>query len=334
MAKFKQEPNVELGNPYHVQIHLLNSCINDCSYCYLKASRANSILKSNRIKSFLNKLEKYNAKYKLNISITLTGGDLFLYPELETLFKYLNKSNNIISVSLLLNSLWHKKSKYLISIIANKIDNVQLNLDNVKDRPQDLRWLEENNIPFSTKILLSKDNSYYKKQKNSLKNLIKNHPELCISVDRFIPTNKNQIRDLCSHKELQKKLSDISQLAKGTFISDDPVVKILLNQKIHYKKNTIHGCSIGNGSVTVYPNGSIKLCARIPKLETGFTIDNFDLYKYIEFTNKLKASIKTDCIKCTKYKFCQGGCPATSFFQNNKLSKDINCFYEKDKITN
>ena len=134
---------------------------------------------------------------------------------------------------------------------------------------------------------------------------------------------------MCSLKELREKASEILILSNGNFVCDDPIIKLLFDQKEKLQTDSLHGCSIGKGSVTVYPDGAIKLCARIPKFETGLTIENFDLKEYIHLANKLTRKIHDKCRKCTEYQFCKGGCPATFFVKSNRLDKDINCYYEE-----
>ncbi len=317
-----------VGDPYIIQVHLLNSCINDCEYCYIKSPSA-QFLSPERLRSFFQKFEEYNNRYNLKISVSLTGGDLFLYPHLKWVIEYLRKAENVSSVSLLLNSLWHKNSKKIISRITNKIENVQLNIDNIKDREEDLEWLTGKGIPVNIKILLSKNSNYYDSQKDILKKLMKNNPNLFVSVDRLIPATREQLKEMCSLEELEDKTNEILTLSNDNFISDDPIIKLLLNKKEKLQEDSIYGCSIGKGSVTVYPDGAIKLCARIPSFKTGFTVENFVLKEYIRFSNKLTESIHFKCKDCDKYQLCQGGCPASSFVKNNKLNKDINCYHEK-----
>jgi radical SAM protein with 4Fe4S-binding SPASM domain len=323
--KFTKKSAMYIGSPYLMQVHLLNSCINDCDYCYIK-SPSTQILNPQRLIKFFQKFEEYNNKYNLEIAVSLTGGDLFLYPYLELVVEYLKRAKNVSSVSLLINSLWHKNSKKIVLKISNKLENVQLNIDNIKDREEDLKWLVRKKIPVNIKILLSKDLNYYNSQKNILKKLTKSNPKLYISVDRLIPTTRKQLKNICSLKELEEKINEILVLSKGKFVSDDPIVKLLLSKKEKLLKDSMYGCSIGKGSVTVYPDGSIKLCPRIPKFNTGFTVENFDLKKYLRFSEKLTERIHVKCKGCNKYQLCKGGCPASSFIKNNTLDKDINCY--------
>ncbi len=320
--------SMRIGDPYLIQFNLLSNCINNCEYCYIKSSVPSS-LELKRLKLFLKKFEEYYKTYNLKISVTLTGGDLFLYQDLKWIIEYLEKSKNVTSVSLLVNSLWHKNSKEIISKISNKIDNIQLNIDNIENREEDFKWLTNKGISISISLLLSKDFNYYTFQKKVLKKLIKKNPNLYISVNRLIPTKKEQLKDICSLRELQEKINELLILSKGKFISDDPIINHLLNKVEKFQKDSIYGCSIGKGSVTVYPDGSIKLCARIPDFNTGFTIENFELEKYLSFTKGLMEKKNKECNKCPEYRFCGGGCSASSFIKANKLSKDINCYYEK-----
>lgn len=320
---------VIIGNPYFLQFNLLTACINDCEYCYLRGYKSGN-LSYKRVSLLLNKFQKYFDDYGLTISVSLTGGDLFMYPSLGILLKYLKKAEYVSSVYLLLNSLWYKNSKDRILLIKDKIGGIQLNIDNIHDRLEDLAWLYEENIPVNVKVLLSNDNIYYTKQLEILRKIIKLYPRTYVSVDRFVPVKKEQIKMVCSYEELKEKVRVLKIISKGNFITDDPIVGNLLEVD-NKEGDSLMGCSIGRGSITIYPDGSIKLCSRIPSYDTGFTVENFDLEKYVSFTTRLLENTYKECRKCSSYESCFGGCPATSFVLDNKLSKDIHCVWKTKK---
>lgn len=325
-----KENDLIIGDPYLLQFNLLKKCKYNCDYCYLKDYK-DTILSFDKIREFLNKFNHYTSTYNFELSITLTGGDIFFYPELFKLIKHLCSLNYIKNISLLINSLWHEKAKgYILYIKNHKPLSVQINIDELQKQEDDLKFLINENIPTNVKILLSRDSKYYKQQTDLLLHLLKKYPRLLVSVDRLIPTKRDALSLVPSFSEIKKKVHYLFNISKGNFISDDPIIKILVNPNIDINsKEELTGCSIGIGSTTIFPDGAIKLCARLPNFETGYTMENFDFTEYILYTKKLLQTARDQCKNCSLYKSCKGGCPATSYIINNKFTKDFHCVKER-----
>lgn len=320
---------VLIANPYYVQLHLLKDCIFNCSYCYLKNCEDGSRLKVNQIKKLLRQFTTYYQNYGLQTHINLTGGDIWLYQNLERILELLDKLPAVISYSLLINSLWHKKSMTLIKKYRQKISLVQLNIDALRKRPDDLTFFEQNKLRCVVKIMLSRNEPYYRQQLNTLKMLIKIHPEMQVSVDRLCPISANQANQTLSTVELKQKLHEILAITKNIFIVDDPLLKsYLLTERLlkTSPENAWTGCVIPSGGLAIYPNGQVKLCARLPIIDTGFTIDNFVLDQYIEGFASIRQQQLAPCPKCKYKNACQGGCPATSYIDKRIITKDKQCW--------
>jgi radical SAM protein with 4Fe4S-binding SPASM domain len=319
-----------IGDPYLLQFNLLKKCKYSCDYCYLRDYK-DVVLPFEQIKDFLKKFSFYTSTYNFELSISLTGGDIFLYPNLFKLIEHLCRLDYIKNISLLINSLWHKQAKdYILYIKDHKPLSVQINIDELRDREEDLAFLINQNIPTNVKILLSKNQKYYEQQTSLLLYLLKKYPQLLVSVDRLIPTKKEALPSVLSLDDIKKKVHHIFNISKENFITDDPIIKLILNSNIDVnQEDELTGCSIGIGSTTIFPDGKIKLCARIPNFETGYNIENFELKKYILYTKRLLQTARDQCKSCSLYKSCKGGCPATSYIINNKFTKDFHCVKRK-----
>lgn len=323
-----------VGNPYLIQFNLLVDCIYNCNYCYLGLIRKKNkkqFIPVSDILEFLDKFRDYHTEYSLKISLNLTGGDLWLYPDIDKLFSSINEMDFVEDVSLLLNSLWHPQAKKYISIIKRKISLIQLNIDALKDRESDIIYLQQKNTPTVVKILISKNTFYFNFQMEVLKHLRKKVPKLLVSIDRLCPVNKSQLTEMLTSSETEEKIKLIRHTNPDLFIIDDPLVNTRILKK-HSQGNSINvsnilnGCIIRGGGLSVYPDGKIKLCSRIPSYETKFDTDNFDLIKYVKKFSSIYQKATSSCQSCALFSQCAGGCPATSFLYNNQeLAKDYYC---------
>ncbi len=320
---------INIANPYYVQLHLLADCIFNCSYCYLKGYDRKSMLSKKQINTFLNKFNNYYQDFGLRVHINLTGGDIWLYEGISEIFFLLKKHKVVQDFSLLLNSLWHEDSYKIIKDNKNSISLVQLNIDAINNRDKDIQFLSKEKIRFVIKILLSNNEHYYIKQLNILRKLLRKYPDLLVSIDRICPTNQSNKKMRLSVKNLKKKLLEIRSIANNVLIVDDPLVSAFFNKaKSESEKGFWNGCVIPSGGLAVYPNGEVKLCARIPNYTTGFTINNFTLEHYIDSFSEIRNQQMKNCNKCPISAQCQGGCPATSFIDKNIITKDHQCLYE------
>jgi len=321
-----------LGSPYLVQVNALTRCFFGCSYCYLKNFYLNTdyFLPLADYRRFLDKFSTYHSNYGLDLRVDLTGGDLWLHPEYGQIIEETVKRNYITKIGLMVNSLWHKQARQAIKKIGKKLVTVQLNIDAyLKDtNDADIEFLLKENIPTGIKILLSKNGDYFKFQLKILRRLNKKYPDLKVSVDRLCPTNESQIQQVIVGSEMEKRLEKVKSV-NAQFVTEDPLLSAK-RKIIECEEDDLVGCSIPNGALTLYPDGKVKLCARIPSFETGFTIDNFDLLDYVgEMDWVIKARSK-GCDGCALIARCRGGCPATSFIYNGgKIGRDINCVLVK-----
>ncbi|MBI2310448.1 SPASM domain-containing protein [Candidatus Collierbacteria bacterium] len=324
--------DVVLGNPYLVQVNLLTDCIYRCDYCYLKELRDHKeqFLPLSRLKKFIKKFAVYKKLYGLELCLNLTGGDLWLHPEIGEVFNFVSLSPIVVKVGLMINSLWSDKSRDLILEIKPKLSSVQLNIDALLNREEDLVWLSNQGIRRSVKILLSQNRSYFQTQLITLKSLVKADPNLRVAVDRLCPVGVDQIGDVVNLESSLEMIDEIRNIVGSTYIEDDPLLlAVLIDKKVLPEDQnfdeSLRGCAIPGGGTVIFPDGSIKLCARIPDFSTGFEIENFDLIKYVTKFSKVK-KVYRKCSSCKLQTNCLGGCPASSYIANGyKIGADINC---------
>lgn len=318
----EEEQKICIADPFVIQIHLIKKCSLRCSYCYLRSAK-DDYLNIEHLKKFLTSFSLLAKKYKFNLHINLTGGDLFFHPEIEQICRYVYRCSSVERISLLINTLWHKDAHKIILALKNKLDVIQVNIDVISSRIDDVKFLKENNIKTVAKIMLARNNNIERQIKNARK-LQKSNPEILISVDRFCPQSIDEYKYVLNHQEL---IDVIKKLKKEflLFITDDPLVESLTSKKANILNGGMYGCIIPCGGLAVFPDGKIKLCARISQFETNFNIKNFNLLKYIQTFEHINDIIKEKCTNCNFVKLCNGGCVATSYNLTKKFTRDAQC---------
>jgi len=261
------------------------------------------------------------------------GGDLWLHPEIFQILKYTHDLSHVAHIYLAVNNLWSKEARLYLQQFKDKIGGVQLNIDALEGRFDDLLFLQENKIPAGVKIVLTKQHNIKQRIKMAQR-LNRLCPDLLIFVDRLCPQSLEEYKYALSLEELKETISILGKTFKH-FRSEDPLVKtlLLLNKKeaTRLKDDEIGGCVIPNGGLAVYPDGKIKLCSRVSSFDTGYNIRNFDLLDYISKFGYLREK-RVRCKLCNFFPSCQGGCPATSFAKENKFSRDLHCLLQSNQI--
>lgn len=315
-----------LGSPYLIQFNLLTQCPNHCDYCYLKQLGSKRLSLSD-VEKFLNKFKEISQKYKLKLNINLLGGDLWLHPEIDKIIKFLFEQENVKGISICVNNLWSSEGKSLILKYKDKINVVQLNIDSLEGRQDDIIFLEKHIIPAGVKIMLSKYHNI-KRRIRIAKRFIKLNPDLKIFITRLCPQNKEELRHVMEFGDLLDITSELKNNFKN-FSTEDPLVKTLIGKSYNISEDCIQGCLIPNGGLTVFPDKTIKICARIPSFKTGFTINNFDFIKYLKAFSYI-SRIRKQCDRCKFFESCQGGCLATSYIKYNGFDRDIHCLIKNE----
>lgn len=315
-----------IANPFVVQVHLNKKCSLKCSYCYLRGVK-DDYLSFTNLKKFLNSFKSFFKNNKLVLAVSIVGGDLFFHPDVYKICQYVFKKESVKYVSLLVNTLWHKDAYKIILMLKSKLDAVQVNIDMIESRVEDIKFLKDNNVKTIIKIMLAKNNDI-KRQIKIAKRLREINPKILVSIDRFCAQSESEYKNVLSQKEL---FSFVKKLKKEfpLFITDDPLVKSFLAKKTSCVDDNqwdeMRGCIIPNGGLAVFPSGDIKLCARIAQFETGFNIKNFNLIKYIQGFRYIKNEIKKNCSGCNFEELCDGGCVATSYNVAKKITNDAQC---------
>lgn len=143
--KFSEDKTDTICMPSIYYIHLTYKCNLSCTYCYNKDIRKNKKeLPLEQWKKIIDKIVPYAS------SITLTGGEVFLYQNLLNLVQYIKEKKRTISINCISNCM-HDFSEERFQTILAYIDTITFSCDSVyaeKDRKGFNPDLFRNNIKY------------------------------------------------------------------------------------------------------------------------------------------------------------------------------------------
>jgi len=275
----QKEKEVWINKEYLVQLNLTGKCRLNCEFCYMIPHK-NRYLSLKKIKLLWENLRKHSKERGLDYRVNITGGDIFEHPEWEEIAKFIAKEKTITAVDPLINKFWSKDHLKLLEILKNKINFVQLNSEVVSE--EDILAVKEIGKKVILKIALYKGDT--KKEIEKLKRLSDKFDNIIISIDLIIPQkncrgckNDYLIFQMSELKDEVKKLKDI--FGKKLWLLSTTVKREYLKE--------VYYCPVPFGGMYVMPDNKIVPCSRYSHLDTGFTIDNFDLIAYVKKFDKL-----------------------------------------------
>jgi len=283
-----------INNEVLVQLNVTAKCPLNCEFCYIKQKYGNEDLSFYKILKLWNNLKKYYDEYGITYRVNITGGDIFYYPELEKLLYFLKDNDSVTAVDPLLNTFWNEEHKRLLNIVIDKITYIEFNVLLVKD--SDIEYAYDNTKWVVLKYPLYKGNT--KKMLYKVVNLMKKWENVILAFDWIIPQSKEfveytYIKDIKGGVEEAKRVIEILE-REG--LKDRVLPLFCIVEREVFGRTYL--CGVGIQNIYVMPDGKIVPCSRYPWLDTGFTIDNFDLFEYFSKFNKL---ISNTCLFENKY---------------------------------
>lgn len=275
----KDPKGIWLNKEYLVQLNLTGDCPLDCEFCYMVAHKK-EYLGLQKIKALWKNLRKYSKKNGIEYRVNLTGGDIFQHPHWKEIAEFIAQESTITAVDPLINTFWNKSQLELLKILGKKINFVQLNSDVVTEK--DIIAVRNIGRKVVLKIALYKGNT--KKKIEKLRRLSEKFDNVIISIDLIIPQkcSKGKKKDYLIFNKAELKRE--AEKLKGIF--GDKLWLLSTTIKREYL-NQVYYCPVPFGGMYVMPNNKIVPCSRYSHLETGFNMDNFDLFKYVSKYNKL-----------------------------------------------
>lgn len=350
-------PAYNLANTFNeLSIELTHKCTLNCIYCSSNSSLDNSLFLN--VSKLIETIKNVKNRFKIK-SISLSGGESFLYPDFLKLLKFLadlkidliiytsgvliDKNNNLVSFTEdIINSISNIKDQ--ISVVFNiqghnkelieSINRVPKSFNIIRESIEKLRnkgiLIEANIVPFQINYKFLEDIAWFCYYENFTKiHFLRfvpqgrgRNPNLYINESEFKEINLRLIKIL-EDKKLQKKM-EIRVGHPCNFL-------FLLNKSELFKLEKNHFCRGGFDAPLILPNGDISMCPAWKNLKR-FTIGNIYTHKFEDlwfsknfqiFRNFIEngyKSLREPCRSCNFLAVCRGKCVA----QRILYQKDIN----------
>lgn len=320
---------------------LTESCNCSCEFCIRQNMQIEKHMELTQALFYLNKLNDF---YK-DSSIVLTGGEPFLYPNIECI---ISESLKLFrNVAITTNGSFSKKNADMLKTYLARGLKIQFSIDGTKDVHNKIRGKDAyekliNNISYLSKYSQSFSISTTV-TKGNIENILFLAKELNKVPFKFWKVSQEQLTDPCIDKLIDNSLWN-SMVDKLVVISRRPVIvskyfDFQLFDKFRdfaeqHERDIVRNCGFGLRKLYVSPNFDISPCSC-----TDIIVGNLnqnDLKTIYKRLNSLSDfSIKEDsaCIKCKYLNLCHGGCPGYSLKVFGEFGKgDIRCPYVKEKV--
>lgn len=318
-------------------IHVSGKCNLKCPFCYsLSGENNKNVLDCDKLIHFLSDIEEEKGN-----SIIISGGEPFLYDDLEKLVKKL-KEMKFRSILIITNGTAGEE-KY--EKVIPYVDGIQVSVDGTTADIHDisrgegsydkmvknLALLKKLNVP---KLIISFTPT--SKNIDDLPNIPKfvyDHNIDAIHVTRLMPVGrgKNMNDELTvdskrytdNFKEFVdnfNKIENIISIDRELYNNDRSLISLTFagdqTYKVAYRQRKIT-CGAGLGSMSIYFNGKIYPCASLQNTAYEFgTIDD-PIEKVIEKAREFMLDVSVERLpKCKECKFkymCGGGCRACAY---------------------
>ncbi len=290
------------------------------------------------------RLDKNRRPRKLSI----TGGEPLLRKDffqlLEHIEKYKEMFTSVIVMSngSTINDDIAKKMKDLgISAVQVSLDGLEKNNDRIRGRGnfkkaiEGIKILVENHVPVGVSVTIYKENF---RDIPELIEVCKKLGVRSIGIGRLVTLGRGkslamldplELRDF--YRQLMKMKIKEKEIFIGTHCSDSLWF-------IEDSDHQTHGCSAGYDSFSIFPNGDVAPCRRLP-IKVGNVLENtlLDIWydSKILWDLRNRGMINETCKNCELFKKCSGGakCIANGYF-GSPFSIDPQCWKMFKKLPN
>ena len=344
-------------------LRVTSSCNLACTYCYDKTKRYNNKpneLFKNNIDNIINYIEKFDLDKKQKINVVLHGGEPLLLEAktYELFFDKITKRINNISFSIQTNGtlLNDEKLKILKKYnvhIGISLDgcNEQQNKNRIypngknsfKEVKKTIDLLNSTNTKFGIIMTLSKNNLNHEEE---LYDFIKTNNIYC-NVRPAFPTKQTILEnELMSDEEYIKFFIKLFNLwyddkkseVKLTQIGElyDEFIKVMEPKR--YKRSCTDSENCFKNFVSIDIEGNVYTCNRTYNEKTFYlgNLNKESIEQIKDSANKLYIKRKNNmdkskCMNCEILEYCNGGCPANSYYLYDDFTKPYEYFCKSKK---
>lgn len=299
--------------PSSFYLHLTYRCNLRCAYCYNREIRKGykKDLRFEDWKIIINKIIEHAS------SITLTGGECFLFDGIETIVRYIKKEKPDIKITCISNGMSDFRTTKLTELFRD-IDSIMLSCDSAFDVGyrtgfDPLRY--RNNIEFirtefpDVKVDISATLTHA-----NADDLIKTK-HFCFergcsfNTVVLLPTNHRQI-------DLMPSISKIDEMSDSVFDAEKTVLQAPRLR-----------CGAGKEILSIDPEGKVYPCQSLHYdefLMGNLLTDNLDSIVKVQSSKDFFPSLEDlqVCNKCKVKYICGGGCLASGYDLYHKLDRN------------
>ncbi len=300
---------------FHIQWHITEICNFKCLHCYKEPYRKELDFKE--LKVVANRLNEFINNYGYNLTISLTGGEPFLKPEIYDIAEYIDKFPSIVKINFITNGsiipdVFRLKNLSKLGIIYISLESIDEKInDKIRGEGsfnivfKNLHKLSNN---FNVGIMTTLLNTNIEEITTNLKFFVEKLFLIGIKeivFERFVALGeaKNLKNEVVDKDNILRFYSQLAELFNVEFeeLKKYPAIKIV-NRKNFFEFNNleIYGakCILGRDGFAVLCDGSIYPCRRF-----DFEIGNFLVEKKLFFSkdklNLLKKNfVRNDDIFC------------------------------------
>ena len=327
---------------FTLQWHLTERCNLKCTHCYQNEEIIKNELTLEKFKvvdgfnNFINSLD-----FQVSPLITLTGGEPFIYKDLEALLEYITRYKHI-GFAFLTNGTQIDEfamtllKKYTPLFVQVSIDGDRETHDKIRGKgsfDKSISALQKiKSLGITTSISFTAHKQNYKEIPKVAK-IAKNIGVHRFWSDRLIPEghgkkmeaylfNPAETFEYAKTLRLEALKAKINPFSK-TIIGTQRALQFLPHM------DTPYSCTAGKTLLTLMPDGTVYPCRRLPIKVGNIKNMNFDdIYHKNKLINQLQSNIKNNgCEGCTFEKSCNGGLKCLSYaITGSPFNKDPGCW--------
>ncbi|MFA5746519.1 MAG: radical SAM protein [Candidatus Paceibacterota bacterium] len=317
---------------FYIQWHLSDRCNLRCKHCYVSERKTHLPLP--KLKDGIDNVLRPVSNWVDEISVCLSGGEPFLYPDLAEIVLHLKKWKKVKKIMFTSNGTLADKK--LLGKIGKHIDNIQISLEGGKEANDQIRGggvydLVKKNIPVyrSLGCKIAVNMTVHKLNYKEIPAVIKfcedNKVDI-FAISRLVPIGSNNevAKLMLSKKQTEEIYSGL------VFLSKKKKLKFSFNRTLWniIDKKIGHPCSVGLNAVAILADGTLLPCRRLEIPIGNFLNGDFvDVWLNSPVLNKLRDRGKIKkCGSCEHLEKC-GGCRAVAYGKTGDLlSEDPQCF--------
>lgn len=310
-----------LSAPLDVQIELTEKCNQKCFHCYNYWRYSEEIGKNElSIQDFLIVVKKL-VTAGIN-SVTLTGGEPFLRPDLLfSILEYCNKNN--IKASINSNATLIKKSDankirdlgvthVLVSLLGSeKTHNSIANSNTFKKVCDGIAVLVDNKVKVSVNMAVSKLNLF---ELRDVGRITKNLGAITFCATPVVPSHHSNKKFLLSGEECKQMLRTLLRIKDEFQINIDtlePIARCLFSEDEEKEFVNFFGNRICSAAVTacaISSKGTVRPCIHADVEFGNLIYENFfDIWEKMKFWASPDI-LPSGCRSCKAVVICEGGC--------------------------